>query len=151
MGMWRGDFSFALPWRAGWWQCILREAHRKLKWYSGVYWAFWQSRDDIQCWKDAFLSVCLYLVYTVLAVCETCCYLIIMAWRETEGWHNYVFCNDGWVVDEKERWGMKAGMIWRIWRDMGHLVYDSPDRVEKTPYPGCDLPDLDGYLPYREL
>jgi hypothetical protein len=28
-----------------------------------------------------------------------------MAWRDREGWLNFVFCDDGRVVDEKERDG----------------------------------------------
>jgi len=28
---------------------------------------------------------------------------MIMAWRDREGWLHFVFCDDGRVVDEKER------------------------------------------------
>jgi len=62
-------------------------------------------------------------VYAVLGVCSTRCQLMIMAWRDREGWLNFVFCNDAWVVDEKERDG---GWRWeccggyeRIWEIRG--------------------------------
>jgi len=47
----------------------------------------------------------LYSVYAVLGVCCTRCQLMIMAWRDTEGWLDFVFCDDSRVVDEKERDG----------------------------------------------
>jgi len=40
-----------------------------------------------------------------------------------------VFCNDGRVEDEKERRGMKMGIIWRIRADMRNQGYDLPDWV----------------------
>jgi len=71
----------------------------------------------------AVLGVCctwcmLHLVYNVLWVCWTWCSLMIMTWRDTEGWLSIVCCDDGRVVDEKSRWGMKMSMILRIWADM---------------------------------
>ena len=30
---------------------------------------------------------------------------MIMAWRDQEGWLKFMFCDDGKVVDEKERHG----------------------------------------------
>jgi len=56
----------------------------------------------------AVLGVCctrcmLYLVYAVLGVCCTQCQLMIMTWRDREGSLNFVFYNDGRVVDDKER------------------------------------------------
>jgi len=67
----------------------------------------------------------LYSGYTVLDVCysldvwSTRCQLMIMTWRDREGWLNFVFCDDGRVVDEKERnrgwkWERCAGYE-RIW------------------------------------
>jgi len=47
----------------------------------------------------------LYSVYAVLGVCCTRCELLIMEWRGTEGWLNFVFLGDGRVEDEKERDG----------------------------------------------
>jgi len=75
----------------------------------------------------AVLGVCctrcmLYSVHTVLCVCCTRCQLMIMAWRDREGWLNFVFCDDGCVVDVKERdgewrWECCGGYerIWEIW------------------------------------
>jgi len=67
----------------------------------------------------AVLGVCctlcmLYSVYAVLGVCCTWCMLyllnactrcqlMIMAWRDRGGLLNFVFCDDGRVVDENER------------------------------------------------
>jgi len=89
------------------------------------------------------LGVCctwclLYLVYAVLGVCCThymlslvyalhrlsCtrCQLMLIAWRDREGGVNFAFCDDGWVMDEKERdgkwrWECSGGYmrIWEIW------------------------------------
>ena len=69
----------------------------------------------------AVLCVCLYLVYAVLSVCCTRCQLMITAWRDREGRLNFVFCDDGWVVDEKYRergwrweWSRGYEQIWEI-------------------------------------
>jgi len=56
----------------------------------------------------AVVGVCytwcmLYSVYAVLGVCCTRCQLMTMAWRDSEGWLNFVFFDDGWVVDGKVR------------------------------------------------
>jgi len=66
--------------------------------------------EDKQSWVDAVLGVCctrcmLYSVYVVLDVCCTHCQLMIMAWRDRKGLLKIVFCEDGRVVDEKERDG----------------------------------------------
>ena len=56
------------------------------------------------------------------------CQLMIMAWREIEGEHNFVFCGDGRVVDEKERDGGRRweryGPNERLWeiRSMSCLI-----------------------------
>jgi len=55
-------------------------------------------------------SVCctrcmLYSVYAVLGVCCTRCQLMIIRWRDREEWLNFVFCDDGIVVDENARDG----------------------------------------------
>jgi len=69
--------------------------------------------------KTNNLGWMLYSVDAVLGVCCIRCQLMIMSWRDREGWLNLVFCGDGWVVDEKERDG---GWRWewyggyeRIW------------------------------------
>ena len=65
----------------------------------------------------AVLGVCctrcmLYSVYGVLGVCCTRCYLLIMAWRDREGWLNFMYLGGGRVADEKERdewrWGKSS-------------------------------------------
>jgi len=65
----------------------------------------------------------LYSVYAVLGVCCTRCRLMIMPWRDREGWLNFVFCDDGWDVDEKERDGgwrsERCGGYERIWEISG--------------------------------
>jgi len=91
----------------------------------------------------------LYTVYAALGVCCTRCYLMIMAWRDREGGLNFVFCDDGRVVDKKERWWMKMGMIWRIRAEMRNQGYDLPDWVWKTSYRCNYSLDRDSYLPYR--
>jgi len=53
-----------------------------------------------------------YSVYAVLDVCYTRCQLMIMTWRDKEGWLNFVFCDNCRVVDEKERYG---GWRWERW------------------------------------
>jgi len=55
----------------------------------------------------------------VLGVCCTWWQLKIMTCRDREGWLNFVFCNDGRVMDEKERdggwrWERCGGYEW-IW------------------------------------
>ena len=45
----------------------------------------------------------LYSVYAVLGVYYTWCQLMIMTWRDREGWLNFVFSDDSRVVDKKER------------------------------------------------
>jgi hypothetical protein len=50
----------------------------------------------------------LYQVYTVLAVCCSCCLLMIRTWWDREKWLIFVFCNNGRVMDNKERdWGWR--------------------------------------------
>jgi hypothetical protein len=61
----------------------------------------------------------LYSDYAVLGVYSTWCQLMIMMWRYREGWTNFVFCDDGRVVDEEERdggwkWVRCGGYEW-IW------------------------------------
>ena len=100
-----------------------REARWKLKLHPGVNSYSWERREDKQFWVDA-----------VLGVSCTRCQLMIMARRETQGWHNFVFCNDGRVVDKKERDGdedennvenmsrcQKAG-VRLAWLGLEHLV-----------------------------
>ena len=80
--------------------------------------------EDSRCWDDAVYSICsmqciqypayavlgiystrcmLYSMYAILSICCTHCSLLIMAWRDREGWLNFVFLGDGRVEDETER------------------------------------------------
>ena len=75
--------------------------------------------DGKHSWEDAALGTCctrciLYSVYAVLGVYSTHCPLMIMTWREREGWLNFLVCNDGRVVDENQgdggwRWELCGG------------------------------------------
>jgi len=81
----------------------------------------------------AVLGVCctqcmLHSVNAVLGVCCTGCQLIIMVWRDREGWLNSVFSDDGRVMDENDRdegwrWEQHRGYGW-IWdiRDTTCLI-----------------------------
>jgi len=74
----------------------------------------------------AVLGVCctrcmLYSVYAVLGVCCTQSQLLIMAWRDREGWLNFVLLGDCRVEDEKER---DAEIIMRNW-DLENFVCES--------------------------
>ena len=58
---------------------------------------------------------------------------MIMAWRDTEGWLDIVFCNDGRVVDEKQsdvgrRWEWYGGYkwIWEIWSTTSLIGFRRP-------------------------
>ena len=71
----------------------------------------------------AVLGVCCTRCMLVLGVCCTWCELMIMTWRDRERWLDFVFCNDGRVVDEKERdrrwrWERCGGDEW-IWEIKG--------------------------------
>jgi len=58
---------------------------------------------------------------------------MIMAWREREGWLEFVFCDDGRVVDETGRkLGLKMGTMWKIRVDTRNQRYDLPDWVGKN-------------------
>ena len=43
-----------------------------------------------------------YSVYAALGVCCTWCQLLNMAWRDSDGWLNFVFIGDGRVEEENE-------------------------------------------------
>ena len=60
-------------------------------------------------WCMLYFGVCCTLVYVVLDVCCTQSHLMIMTWRDREQWLDIVFCDDGRVVNEKER---DAGWRW---------------------------------------
>jgi hypothetical protein len=91
-------------------------------------WMLYSVYTVLQC--ILYFGVCctrcmLYSVYAVLGVCCTQCQLMIITWRDREGWLNFVFCDDDRVVDEKERDGRwrreRCGGYERIWEIRGTL------------------------------
>jgi len=65
------------------------------------------------------LGVCctqclLYSVYAILGVYFTQCQLLHMEWGGCKCWPEFILYNNGDIVDEKERWVIKMGTIWRI-------------------------------------
>jgi len=82
-------------------------------------------------WKTNNLGWMLYLGYDVLGVCCslgvccTRCQLIIMAWRNRQGWLDILFCDDSWFMDETERdtgWGWEwCGGYERTWQIRGSI------------------------------
>ena len=73
------------------------------------------------------------MLYTVYAC--TRCQLLIMAWRDTEEWLNFVCCDDDRVVDENKgdygwRWE-RCGGIWDI-RGMTSLIWLGRPHVRIT-------------------
>ena len=86
--------------------------------YSAYACAWWMKYSAY-----AYTRCMQYSGYAVHGVCCTRCQLMIMTWRDREGWLTFVFCNHGKVVDEKERdggwrWG-RCGGYERIWEISG--------------------------------
>jgi len=99
------------------------------------------------------LTVCctewkMFLVYAVLEVCYTQCQLVIIIWRDQEGWPSLLFCNDGRGVEETDRWVWIMGMTCRIWADMTIQGHNILHRVEKTSYRCSYPPDQESHLQY---
>jgi len=67
----------------------------------------------------------LYSVNAVLGVCGTQCQLMIMTWRDREGWLNFLYCDDGRVMDKQVRDGgwrwERCGGYERIWEMRGTI------------------------------
>jgi hypothetical protein len=110
MGLWYCDFTFGLWWRAGWWRLIVKGSKAEAEAiFSGQLIIMRRKGRRTMlggCWSQCML----YVVYAALGVCCTWCMLylvslMIMTWRDREGRLNFVLCDDGWVVDEKERDG----------------------------------------------
>jgi hypothetical protein len=78
------------------------EACRKPKQHPGVQLECRKWRKDKQSGMDAVCGVCCTQSMHVLSVCFTQCQLIIITWKDTEGWLKCVFCDDGVVVDKKD-------------------------------------------------
>jgi len=118
MGMWQSDYTLDLSWRATWWWSIL---------YRGIQEADAIFRGQLVIMRmkgrQTILGRCYARRILVLGVYYTQCQLMIMPWRDREGWLNFVFCNDGKVVDNKQRnggwrWGQCGGYA-RIWEMRG--------------------------------
>ena len=79
--------------------------------------------------------------------------LIVNSWS----WHGEIArddltlcsCDDGRVMDEKERWGMKMETRWRIRADRGNQGYQLPDWVGKSSYRCNYMLDRDSYRAYQ--
>jgi hypothetical protein len=54
------------------------------------------------------------------------------------------------VVDQKARWEIKMGMIWRTYADMRNQEYDMSDWIWITFYKLSHPPDWESYLSYPE-
>jgi len=104
--MWQGDFTFELSGWAGWWRSIVWGGTPKAE-------ATCRSRLVIMTMKGR---------QTILGVSCTRCQLVIMTWRDREGWLNFVFRDDSRVVDEKEKdggWGWEQCNYKRSWEIRG--------------------------------
>ena len=60
-----------------------------------------------------------------------------------------MFCDDGRVVNKKQRDGDEDENDVEDTTGYEKQGYDLPDWVEKTTYQGNYTPDWDSYLPYR--
>jgi len=113
MLMWQGDFTLEVSWWPNWW----RRHARIWNYIQGSTCTHQNER------KTNNVRWMLYLVYDVLDVRCTRCQLMIIASTDREGWRNFVFCDDGRVVDEKERDGgwkwERCGGYERIWEIRG--------------------------------
>jgi len=96
--------------------------------------------------KTKILSVCctewmLYLVYAVLVVCCSRCPLMIMSWRDREGWLNFVLL-----------WWWSSCSQEREMRNEDANDMEDPSRFEKSGVPHACL-SLEGLisalLPHR--
>ena len=139
--------SLKLWWRTGWWRLISWEVLRKQELHSAVHSKSSEWWDYRHCGVYAVLSLCctgvcctrwmLYSVYTVIGVCCTLCILLsvyaalsVNSWW----WHGEIerdgltlcFCDDGIVVDKKEREGE-----WR-WEQYGR--YNRLWEIRNTAY-----------------
>jgi len=86
----------------------------------------WLGAGDCRSWDDA-----------VLGVCCTRCQLMIMAWRDREGWLNFTFLGDGRVEHKKERRSEEMGeIIMRTWdlREVRVRV-NWPSPIRQVPVP----------------
>ena len=61
--------------------------------------------DDGRCMAYSVFDACCTRCMPHSVECCTRCKLMIITWRDREGWKNFEFCDDDRVVDEKERNG----------------------------------------------
>ena len=80
----------------------------------------------------------------------TQCQLMLMTWGDKEGYLNFVFCDDGRVVDKKGKCRIKIGMIWRVQGYMSSQGHDLPDWVLMTSYRCLYRVDQKSFLPSWE-
>jgi len=85
----------------------------------------------------------LYSVYAVLSVCCTRCKLLIMAWRDREGWLDSVLLGEGGVEDERDenRSGISS---WETGteRIMCESKFTIPDTAGTSPYTAYYYTDM---------
>ena len=117
MGMWQCDFTFELSWRE------LADGGRSCRHAGSWSYIQWSTCDHVSKGKTINPGCMLYMVYAVLGVCSPRCQLMILTWRDREGWLNFIVCDDGRVVQDRERDG---GWRWewcggykQIWEIMG--------------------------------
>jgi len=107
-------------------------------------------------------SIILYSVYAVLDVCCTRCMLYLVytvVGVNSWSWHREIerddltlcSCDDGRVVNEKERGRMRMGTMWRLYADLRNQGYEKPHWIWNTSYRGFYPPDRVSFLPHQEL
>ena len=73
--------------------------------------------------KTNNLGWMMYTVCAVLGVFSTWCQVMIMTWRDRDGWLNFVFCDDDRVEHDKERdgvwWWEGCGVYEQLWEIRG--------------------------------
>jgi len=103
----------------------------------------WLGAGDSRSWADALLGVCC-----------TRCWLMIMAWRDREGWLNFVFLGDGRVEHKKERdqrrWG-KSSRETGTWRISCASQLTIPDTAGTSPNPAGINTDTRSSNPIRQV
>jgi len=86
---------------ACWIHCMLYSMHAVLD----VCYPCWMLYSVYVVLGECCTRSMLYLVFAVLSVCCSCAPLVNLGWIDKERWLNFVFCDDGRVVDKKERDG----------------------------------------------
>ena len=97
-----------------------------------IHWEMrnWQGVRDSRSWDDA-----------VLGVCCTLWWFMSMAWRDREGWLDFVFLGDGRVEHKQERdqkrWGK---LLWETWaqRSVCASELTIPNMAGRSPDLACN-------------